>query len=147
MNAPDLTKRPPRSARCRLGGFSVLPRLLDKCRATLAAANGEYHYNCPLDQRFLEFVGIDHERLKTEVAKGNGDGEVLDWILANATHHRTEPEILQWSAWRDGAAPGDHESRDFFNQMHQQYGPNRTDIITWNDLLDLDDHVSFGGKA
>ncbi|HKS37360.1 MAG TPA: DUF5069 domain-containing protein, partial [Verrucomicrobiae bacterium] len=34
--APDLTQRPPRSPRSRLGGYSLLPRMLDKGRATLA---------------------------------------------------------------------------------------------------------------
>ena len=32
-NAPDLTQRPPRSPRVRLGGYAILPRLLDKGRA------------------------------------------------------------------------------------------------------------------
>ena len=54
MNAPDLTQRPPRSPRVRLGGYALLPRMLDKGRATLAGKNGEYHYACPLDQRLLE---------------------------------------------------------------------------------------------
>ena len=36
MNAPDLTQRPPRSPRVRLGGYTILPRLLDKARATIA---------------------------------------------------------------------------------------------------------------
>jgi hypothetical protein len=34
----------------RLGGFALLPRMLDKCRATIAGKQGEYHYNCPNDQ-------------------------------------------------------------------------------------------------
>ena len=25
--------------------------------------------------------------------------------------------------------------------------PKREDIVTWFDLLDVDDHVTFGGKA
>ena len=36
FGAPDLTQRPPRSPRSRLGGYSLLPRMLDKGRATLA---------------------------------------------------------------------------------------------------------------
>jgi hypothetical protein len=31
--------------------------------------------------------------------------------------------------------------------MHKAGAPKRTDIVTWFDLLDLDDYVSFGGKA
>ena len=36
LHTPDLTKQPPRSPRVRLGGYVVLPRMLDKGRATLA---------------------------------------------------------------------------------------------------------------
>jgi len=147
MSAPDLTQRPPRSPRCRLGGYLLLPRLLDKCRAELAGTSGEYHYNCPLDQSFLSFVGLDSERLKAEAGTGKTDGEMLDWINAQATYKRTPFEIMQWSLWRDQVAPSDHETRAFFNGLHEKYGPNRTDIVTWNDLLDLDDYVSFGGQA
>ena len=35
-NALDLTQRPPRSPRVRLGGYAILARCLDKGRATLA---------------------------------------------------------------------------------------------------------------
>jgi len=59
LHTPDLTKFPPRSPRVRLGGYVILPRMLDKGRATLAGKHGEYHYACPLDQAFLDFVGID----------------------------------------------------------------------------------------
>jgi hypothetical protein len=147
MNAPDLTKQPPRSARVRLGGYALLPRLLDKCRAEIAGKNGEYHFNCPLDQQFLSFVGVDAQLLKAEVATGKGDGEILDWINAHASLRRSPWEIVQWSSWRDQAVPSDFETREFFNGMHKEAGPNRTDIVTWPDMLDLDDYVSFGGKA
>jgi len=58
---PDLTQHPPRSARVRLGGYAILPRMLDKGRATLASKNGEYHYACPMDQRLLQFLGLDDD--------------------------------------------------------------------------------------
>ena len=144
---PDLTKFPPRSPRVRLGGYVILPRCLDKGRATLAGKNGEYHYNCPLDQRFLEFAGIDAEALTKELAAGKSDGEILEWINANAKHKRTEVEIAIWSRLAEKRVPGDVESRDYFNGMQKTVGPKREDITTWFDLLDLDDYVSFGGKA
>ena len=43
--APDLTKRPPRSPRNRLGGYVLLPRMLDKGRADITGKIGEYKYN------------------------------------------------------------------------------------------------------
>lgn len=143
----DLTQRPPRSARARLGGYALLPRMLDKGRATLAGKNGEYHYACPLDQHLLSYLGIDAEALKAELATGKGDGEILEWITANQTPKRGPWEIAQWSAWRDQVVPTDIEGREFFNNYHKQVGEKRADIANWCDVLDLDDYVTFGGKA
>jgi hypothetical protein len=147
IQAPDLTKQPPRSPRVQLGGYVILPRCLDKGRAAITGKNGEYHYACPLDQRFLEFAGIDPAALKKELAKGKGDGEILEWIKKNAKHERTDPEIAAWSAHAAHRAPADTESRAFFNDLHTKAAPKREDIVTWFDLLDLDDYASFGGKV
>ena len=145
MQAVDLTQRPPRSPRVRLGGYVILPRMLDKGRATVSGKHGEYHYACPLDQRFLEFVGIDPEKLKKQL--GKSDGEVLAWIEKNAKHKRSPQEIVAWSALAEQRAPADLESREYFNELQKTAAPKREDIATWFDLLDVDDFVSFGGKA
>jgi hypothetical protein len=131
----------------RLGGFVILPRLLDKGRALIARKNGEYKYACPLDQRLLEFVGINPEALKKQLAAGKGDGEILEWIQKNANIKRTEPEIVAWSEHCERRAPADTESREFFQGLHAKIAPKREDVSTWFDLLDLDDYVSFGGQA
>ena len=147
MNAPDLTKQPPRSPRVRLGGYVILPRMLDKGRATIAGKNGEYKYACPLDQRLLDFAGIDPEALKKQLAADKGDGEILEWITANSKNKPSEGEIAAWSALAEQRVPTDPESRAFFNELHSKAAQQREDIATWFDLLDLDDYVSFGGKA
>jgi len=147
IQAPDLTKQAPRSARARLGGYALLPRMLDKGRATINGKNGEYHFNCPLDQRFVQFVGIDPEALKKELEAGKGDGEILEWINSNAKQKRNEAEIKSWSEFQENRASDNVEAREYFNTLHKQVGPNREDISSWADLLDLDDYVSFGGKA
>ena len=147
MNAADLTKQPPRSPRTRLGGYVILPRMLDKGRATIAGKHGEYKYACPLDQRFLEFAGIDPAALKKQLAAGKGDWEVLQWISANSKTKPTAPEIAAWSTFQEQRVPTDPESRAFFNELHSKVAQYREDIATWFDLLDLDDYISFGGKA
>jgi hypothetical protein len=145
---PDLTQRPPRSPRCRLGGYAGLPRMLDKGRATIAGKNGEYHFDCPLDQRVLGFLGIEAKALKAELAAGKGDGEILEWINANAKNKRSEWEIDQWSSYLERRGPtSDAETLNFFAGMISKISKTREDIHTWADLLDLDDYVSFGGKA
>jgi hypothetical protein len=143
----DLTIRPPRSPRVRLGGYVILPRMLDKGRALLAGKIGEYKYACPLDQEFLEFAGIDPNALKKQLAAGKGDGEILAWITAKAKHKRTDAEIAAWSADQERRAPGSPALRDYFNNLHKQCAPRREDIRSWFDLLDVDDYASFGGKV
>jgi hypothetical protein len=125
----------------------LLPRILDKCRATLAGKNGEYNYNCALDQRFFDFFQVDAEAFKAQVTLGKGDGEMLEWVLENSKRKPTHLDALAWSASQEQRVPADLETREFFNSLHKQAGPNRADISTWFDLLDLDDYVSFGGKA
>ena len=143
----DLTKQPPRSPRARLGGYVILARCLDKGRAEINGKNGEYHFNCPLDKHVLEFAGIDAEAMKKELAAGKGDGEILEWIQANSKNKRTASEIAGWSAYQDQRAPSDPEGREYLNGLHVKIAPKREDISTWFDVLDVDDYVSYGGKA
>ena len=146
ISATDLTQRPPRSPRVRLGGYVILPRMLDKGRALLAGTVGEYHYDCPTDQHFLTFTGINPEELKQQLAAGKGDGEILAWIQTHAKLPRTASEIAAWSGFMEQRAPSDTESREWYQGEHQRLAPKREDIATWFDLLDLDDYATFGGK-
>ncbi len=148
ISAPDLTQRPPRSVRVRLGGYAGLPRMIDKGRATIIGKNGEYHFDCPLDKRVLSFIGVEAEALKAELAAGKGDGEILEWINANSKTKPSEWETTQWSAYMENRGPGsDPETLGYFTNMLSSLTKTREDISSWADLLDLDDYVSFGGKA
>jgi hypothetical protein len=149
ITSPDLTQRPPRSPRVRLGGYVLLPRILDKGRASLAGLLGEYRYQgVGMDRHFFNFVGLDYEALKAELAKGGGDWEILVWIQANAKHQRQPWEIAAWSEYHLRRTPdSDTETLPEFAEQVKKLNPAREDIYTWFDYLDLDDHCSFGGKA
>ena len=54
----NLTKEPPRSPKTGLGGYVILSRTIDKCRALLWGNIGEYHFDCPLDNMLFGFKGI-----------------------------------------------------------------------------------------
>ena len=145
--APNLTQRPPRSPRVRLGGYVILPRILDKGRATLAGNAGEYRFNSGMDQHWLHFTGISAEALKAELEKGKGDGEILAWVQQHAPQKREAWEIQFWSTFHNEREPdSDAETLGFYSGV-SQFSKVREDIKTWFDLLDLDDHVSFGGVA
>lgn len=147
-SAPDLTQHPPRSPRLALGGYVLLPRILDKGRAALAGKLGEYHYSGKgMDRHFFNFVGLDHESLSKELAKGGGDGEVLAWVQANAKHLRQPWEIAAWCEYHLHRTPdSDAETLSEFAEKVKRLSPTREDIRTWFDMLDLDDYCTFGGK-
>ena len=147
MNAPNLTLRPPRSPRVRLGGYTILPRLLDKARATLAGTAGDYIYNNPNDGHFFRFTGITPEALLEQVKTGLGDWDILLWVNQNAPLPRTTLEIDQWANWTETVAFYDLEMRGWFAGQIERLNPAREDLRGTFDYLDLDDFVSFGGQA
>ena len=144
----NLTQRPPRSFRVRLGNYVALARMLDKGRATLARKNGEYIYNSPTDQRLVQFLGFDPKALLKKLASGKGDGEILKWVQAHSKTPRSPWEIEAWSAFMDKRAPdSDAEKLAFFAEYLGRLSKTREDLKTLFEFGELDDYVSFGGKA
>jgi hypothetical protein len=144
----DLTQRPPRSFRVRLGNYVILARMLDKGRATLAGKNGEYKYNSPTDQRLVQFLDFDPNALLKELAAGKGDGEILEWVQAHSKTPRSPWEIEAWSAFMEKRGPdSDAETLAFFAEILGKLSKTREDVKTWFEVGELDDYVSFGGKA
>ena len=144
----DLSRRPPRSFRVRLGNYVVLARMLDKGRATLAGKNGEYIYNSSTDQHLVKFLGFDPKALLKKLATGKGDGEILEWVQAHSKTPRSPWEIEAWSAFMEKRAPdSDAETLAFFAKHLGRISKTREDIKTWFEFGELDDYVSFGGRA
>jgi hypothetical protein len=83
-HARDLRKEEPRLPGENLAGYPLAARCLDKCRATLLGWEGEFMYNCPMDQQFLSNAQLDAEEFKSFVATGASDDEVEDWIEQHA---------------------------------------------------------------
>jgi len=144
----DLTQRPPRSFRVRLGNYVVLARMLDKGRATLAGKNGEYIYSSPTDQHLVQFLGFDPDALLKELATGKSDGEILEWVQTHSETPRAPWEIETWSAFMDKRTPDtDAETLALFAEHLGWLSKTREDVKTFFEFGELDDYVSFGGKA
>ncbi len=137
QNAPDLRKGFPRSPNESLGEYVLLPRIIDKCRATLAGSQGEYNYNCPLDRRFFDFTEADADTFKEQVAAGKTDAELLAWIQQNSKPLSAD-EIKIWSyAQRWRRPEGDIVA--YFETLREQIAPQNYRIETWFQLLDADE--------
>lgn len=94
--AKDLSQEAPRGARATLASYVIAARTLDKCRAVLAGTEGEYHFDCPLDNFFFGFAEIKGDDFKAYVATGATDAEVAEWIIENAKE-RERTEIIEWN--------------------------------------------------
>ncbi|HWB58324.1 MAG TPA: DUF5069 domain-containing protein [Chthoniobacteraceae bacterium] len=140
--AKDLTKQAPASPRTRVGGYAILSRMADKGRATLAGTNGEYHFNCPLDNFLFGFKGVTGEQVKQLLVAGASDGEIAAWLDTHGTP-KTTAEIKAWSDQVEAANPyNDPEKRDWFVEQTSKLGFDASKVTLF-DWLEADDLATF----
>lgn len=133
----DLTKEYPRSVRDKWQGVVQLARTIDKGRAKALGDIGEYHYNCPMDQAVFGFLGIDHERLLDSIRNAKSDAEI-EAFTRPFVDAKSREEIERWNReWLSHEPQG--ESGKAFQGLRAQIAPDRTDVTTWPDLLDIDE--------
>jgi hypothetical protein len=140
--SPDLRqgKQYPRSPRETLGGYVIAARALDKCRADLVKWQGEYHANCPLDQMWLEFAGIDYDAFRAFVATGATDDAVAAWIGKKAKK-RPRAEIVAWNnkhrELRLSELPA--ELQLFMEDYIPKFIPRNRAVYVFFDVYDLEE--------
>jgi hypothetical protein len=133
----DLTKEYPRSVHEKLHGIVQLARAIDKGKATANGNVGEYHYDCPMDQAVFSFLGIDAAKL-LDVIKGAQSDAEIDAYVKPFVAAKPAGEIDQWNdAWVNSAPTGD--SLKYFLELRDMVAPDRKDVTSWADLLDLDE--------
>lgn len=138
IKAPDLRKQFPRSPHEDLGGYVLLPRIIDKCRALLSGTIGEYKYNCPLDRQFFDFTSLDAEEFKKQVAAGKSDEDLLAFVKAKGEAH-TESEILCWSFEQRQRGPQLADQKAYFEQLRKKCAPKHPWVGAWFDVLDAEE--------
>jgi len=142
----DLTKEAPRSPRIRVGGYAILGRTIDKCRALVAGNIGEYHFDCPLDNMLFGFKGVKGEGFKAQIEQGASDQEMVEW-LNQIGEKKTPEEIRRWAEEVESSSLYNHpEKREFFSKEVRKLGrhPERTTTFDW---LEADDKASYKQRA
>lgn len=140
--AKDLTKQAPTSPRVRIGGYAILSRMADKGRASIAGKNGEYHFNCPLDNFLFGFKGVNGEQVKELLVSGASDSDIAAWLDTHG-EPKTTAEIKEWADGVEAANPyNDPEKKDWFVEQVTPLGldPAKTTLFDW---LEADDKASF----
>ena len=146
VKGKDLTKEAPRSPKVRVGGYVILGRTLDKCRALLAGNIGEYHFDCPLDNMLFGWKGITGDDFKAEVEKGATDDEMAKWVDSHGTR-KTEEEKRAWCEEMLTVNPHENpEKREWYEEQVKPLGldPATTPLFDW---LEKDDKVSYQKAA
>lgn len=142
LNHKDLTKEAPRSPRERLGGYIILARALDKGRASLAGKNGEYHFDCPVDNFLFSFKEVKGSDIKALLENGATDEAVAAWLNANGAAKSVE-EIERFNQGTEGFRPyDDPEKREWFVGEATKCGLNPEEATLF-DWLEADDKQSF----
>lgn len=141
-HAKDLSQQAPRGPRERINGYVLTARMIDKGRATLAGINGEYHFNCPLDNMLFSFKGVDGEEVRTVLASGASDEEIATWIDAHGTL-KTNEEIGAWSRQTEQITYYNNpEKKEWFSEECGRLGldPAKTTLFEY---LEEDDRQSY----
>ena len=133
----DLAKEYPRSVHDKWQGVVQLGRTIDKGKAKTQGTIGEYNYNCPMDQAVFSFLGIDHEQMLDSIRNARNDAEI-EAFARPFVDARSREEIESWNReWLSHEPEG--ESAKAFQDLRAEIAPDRTDVTTWPDLLDIDE--------
>jgi len=134
----DLTTSYPRSARETMLGVVQLGRAVDKGTATVNGLQGEYNYNCPLDQAVFGFLAVDQDALADVIRNAQTEDDVVAY-LKPFVDKKSTAEIASFNDTFLSRKPQDAEGEAYFLELRNAAAPDRTDVTTWVDLLDLDE--------
>ena len=132
------------SPRKTLGGYIILPRLINKVRlhaeGRLPQEYATYLLKpgLTLDGRFLAFTGLDGEALREAIPADRSDEEVLAWIERHARPH-TKAEKRKWAEEID-AYRSEGEAARQRKAIYAGLAP-RIDVaaVSILDLIDMDE--------
>jgi hypothetical protein len=132
----DLNVSVPRSSKETMAGIAHLPRMIDKARSLLNDTLGEYIYPCPLDWHVLRHLEVKPENFANlaEVNDDNQMTEVVHEISRSWT--RKERNLVNSKIINRTVDPEDLPS---FLKTRNLIDPKRTDVTTWDGLIDLEE--------
>ena len=139
----DLRRQPPRRPSNKgIGGIVGIARMADKARAYNEETLGDFVYgdDSILDKICLDFLGITADEFALATKKSD-DEPLGDWV--RKTSGKTETEIEEFNRHHLAREPGDEVQLQRLKDRVSRYAPERTDIRTIFDSIDLDDWGSF----
>lgn len=136
----DLTQTYPCSVHKKMLGVVQLARTIDKGKAKAFGNLGDYHYDCPMDKALFEFLGMNADELLGVIKNAKSDAEI-EAYCKQFTDKKSPGEIERWNhEWVTRKPEG--QSLEYFLQLRNEVAPDRSDVTSWADLLDLDEKRS-----
>jgi Domain of unknown function (DUF5069) len=133
----DLTKTTPRSVNEVMLGIVQLARTTDKAKALAHGRLGEYKYDCPMDQGLFDYLEMDPKAFLNVVKEAKNDSEIEAY--AKTFVAKKDPRNIEAFNKKWLAAVPTGESLRHFEELRSKIAPSRTDVVSWPDLLDLDE--------
>jgi len=140
MEPLDFSTRPPRSPREQLDGLAMLPRTIDKFRASLPGGNLNGYRIEGLSRRLLGWLGVDEEAMKQAVAAASSDSDVARWLREHA-------DASQYAAFTERMAKrtvDDVVDKDRLRALYPWVEESGMRNIF--DILDEDDRRTYGPR-
>ena len=132
----DLNVSVPRSSKETMAGIAHLPRMIDKARAHRNNTLGEYIYPCPLDWHILFFLAANPGDF-ADLSEVNDDEQITEWTReASRSRTRMERDLVNGKILNRKVDPEDMPS---FLKKRNLIDPARTDVNTWDGLIDLEE--------
>ncbi len=139
----DLTRQPPRRpSNLGVAGIVGAARMTDKARAHNNETLGEFVYGrySGLDRRILEFLDISADDF-AEAADDKDDATLSAWMLEQGK--KTDDEIDVFNKSELERLPTDKKHQQLLEERLAKYAPDRTDIKTVLQSIELDDWGCF----
>ena len=139
----NLTKQPPRRpSNMGMAGIVGLARMTDKARAHNNKTLGEYLYgeNSGLDAKVLKFINMTDNEY-AEAADEMNDAALSSLALNKAQKSPEEVEAFNKKQLEE--EPQDERHRQMLKERLRKYAPERTDIKTVFQSMELDDWGGF----
>lgn len=131
----------PRSVHEKYLGIVQLARTIDKAKMLASGNVGEYWYDCPMDQALFAEFGIDSKKLfaiVSDVVKNSSHNPNIEAYVKPLVEKKNQLEIERFNRETLNRKPTG-ESLMQFEALREQIAPDRTDVTSWPDLLDLEE--------
>ncbi len=142
MEPLDLRKSPPRSPKLKLDGLAMLPRTIDKVRASLPGGDMGVYRIKGFSQTMLDKIGVSEEQLREAVLNAKNDDDVAKWLREHADTSKYS-EFTEYILHR---SIDDVTDKAAFMERYPIL-KKRPDIYYLADMLEADDAEMFAGSS